>query len=92
GWAAIAVFGIVVIGAAGLVYIYAIKRVKAQDAALLSYIEPVSAMLLGLALLGEVPHWQDFVGAALIIAAGVLLLQFRRGAAKTAEVFDAAER
>ena len=92
GWAAIAVLGIVVIGAAGLVYIYAIKRVKAQDAALLSYIEPVSAMLLGLALLGEVPHWQDFVGAALIIAAGVLLLQFRRGAAKTAEVFDAAER
>jgi drug/metabolite transporter (DMT)-like permease len=92
GWAAIAVFGVVVIGAAGLVYIYALKRVMAQDAALLSYIEPVSAMLLGLALLGEVPHWQDFAGAALIIVAGVLLLQFRRGAAKTAEVFDAAER
>ena len=92
GWAAIAVFGIVVIGAAGLVYIYAIKRVKAQDAALLSYIEPVSATLMGLALLSEVPHWQDFVGAALIIAAGVLLLRFRRGAAVAAEVFDAAER
>lgn len=92
GWASIAVFGIVVIGAAGLIFMYAIKRVKAQDAGLLSYIEPVSAMLLGLALLGEVPHWQDFVGAALIIAAGVLLLRFRWGAAETAEVFDAAER
>jgi drug/metabolite transporter (DMT)-like permease len=92
GWASIAVFGVVVIGGAGLVFMYAIKRVKAQDAALLSYIEPVSAMLLGLALLGEVPHWQDFVGAALIIAAGALLLRFRRGAAETAEVFDAAER
>jgi len=92
GWASIAVFGVVVIGAAGLIFMYAIKRVKAQDAAMLSYIEPVSAMLLGLALLGEVPHWQDFAGAALIIAAGALLLQFRRGAAGTAEVFDAAER
>jgi len=92
GWASIAVFGIVVIGAAGLIFMYAIKRVKAQDAGLLSYIEPVSAMLLGLGLLGEVPNWQDFVGAALIIAAGVLLLRFRWGAAETAEVFDAAER
>jgi drug/metabolite transporter (DMT)-like permease len=92
GWASIAVFGIVVIGAAGLIFMYALKRVKAQDAGLLSYIEPVSAMLLGLALLGEVPHWQDFVGAVLIIAAGVLLLGFRGGAAETAEVFDAAER
>lgn len=92
GWASIAVFGVVVIGAAGLIFMYAIKRVKAQDAALLSYIEPVSAMLLGLALLGEVPHWQDFMGAALIIAAGALLLRFRRGSPETAEVFDAAER
>lgn len=92
GWASIAVFGVVVIGGAGLIYLYAIKRVKAQDAALLSYIEPVSAMLLGLALLGETPHWQDFAGAALIIAAGAALLRFRSGSAKTAEVFDAAER
>ena len=92
GWASIAVFGIVVIGAAGLIFMYAIKRVKAQDAGLLSYIEPVSAMLLGFILLGEVPHWQDFVGAALIIAAGVLLLRFRWGVAETADVFDAAER
>ena len=92
GWASIAVFGFVIIGAAGLTFMYAIKRVKAQDAGLLSYIEPVSAMLLGLALLGEVPNWQDFVGAALIIAAGALLLQFRRGAAEAAEFFDAAER
>ena len=93
GWASISVFGVVVIGGAGLIYLYAVKRVKAQDAALLSYIEPVSAMLLGFALLGEVPNWQDFAGAALIIAAGVLLLTLRTGAAEeVAEVFDAAER
>jgi drug/metabolite transporter (DMT)-like permease len=93
GWASIAVFGIVVIGAAGLVYLYALRRVKAQDAGLLSYIEPVSAMVLGFLVLGEAPNWQDFVGAALIIAAGALLLRLRTGAAEeVVEVCDDAER
>lgn len=93
GWASIAVFGVVVIGGAGLIYLYAVKRVRAQDAALLSYIEPVSAMVLGLALLGEVPTWQDFAGAALIIVAGVLLLRLRTGVSEeVAEVFEPAER
>jgi drug/metabolite transporter (DMT)-like permease len=92
GWASIAVFGVVVIGVAGLIYLYALKRVKAQDAALLSYIEPVSAMAYGLLLLGEAPHWQNFLGAALIVAAGVLLLVLRRPGEEVGEVFDAAER
>ncbi len=92
GWASIAVFGVVVIGVAGLIYLYALKRVKAQDAALLSYIEPVSAMAYGLLLLGEAPHWQNFLGAGLIVAAGVLLLGLRRPGEEVAEVFDAAER
>lgn len=92
GWASIAVFGVVVVGAAGLVYLYALKRVKAQDAALLSYIEPVSAMVLGLVLLSETPNWQDFVGAALIIVAGALLMRLRRPGEEVAEFFDAAER
>lgn len=92
GWLSIAALGFVVIGGASVTYLYAVKLVKAQDAALLSYIEPVSAMVLGIVLLGETPHWQEFVGAALIIAAGVLLLKFRLGAGEVAEVFDAAER
>jgi drug/metabolite transporter (DMT)-like permease len=77
GWAAIAFFGVVSFGVVSLAYFYALKGVKAQDAALLSYIEPVSAMLFGFALLGETPHWQDIAGAVLIIAAGALLLRLR---------------
>ena len=77
GWAAIGVFGTVSFGVAGLIYFYALKRVKAQDAALLSYIEPVSAMIFGFALLSESPNWQDLVGAVLILAAGALLLRMR---------------
>jgi drug/metabolite transporter (DMT)-like permease len=92
GWAAIAIYGVVIMGGAGVVYLYALKRVKAQDAGLLSYIEPVGAMALGAVLLGETVSPVEVAGAALIIAAGILLLRFRRGGPTTAEVFDAAER
>jgi len=76
-WVVIAVFGSLSFGGASLAYIYALKGVKAQDAALLSYIEPVSAMILGFLALGESPTWLDLVGAALIVAAGALLLRLR---------------
>jgi len=76
-WIALVVFGTVSFGAASLTYFYALKRVKVQDAAILSYIEPVSAMVLGFAFLGEAPRPQDYLGAALIVVAGVLLLKLR---------------
>jgi len=76
-WVALVVFGTVSFGAASLTYFYALKQVKVQDAAILSYIEPVSAMVLGFALLGEAPRPQDYLGAALIVVAGILLLKLR---------------
>jgi len=76
-WIALVVFGCVSFGAASLIYFYSLKRVKVQDAAILSYIEPVSAMVLGFALLGEAPRPQDYLGAALIVVAGLLLLKLR---------------
>ena len=76
-WIALVAFGTVSFGAASLTYFYALKRVKVQDAAILSYIEPVSAMVLGFAFLGEAPRPQDYLGAALIVVAGVLLLKLR---------------
>jgi drug/metabolite transporter (DMT)-like permease len=91
GWAVIVVFGVVSIGAAGLSYIYALRRVKAQDAAILSYIEPVSATFFGAVLLGQMPHWQDYCGAVLIIAAGLLLLRLK-ASARIEEVMDPGER
>lgn len=76
-WIALVVFGTVSFGAASLTYFYALKRVKVQDAAVLSYIEPVSAMVLGFAFLGEAPRPQDYLGATLIVVAGFLLLKLR---------------
>ncbi len=71
GWIAIFILGVVHIGLAGLLYVYAARRVKAQHIGIISYIEPLSAMIFGLLFLGEQPGWQDLAGGLLIIAAGL---------------------
>ena len=75
GWASLLVLGTVHTALAGLVYIYAVKRVKAQHVGIIAYLEPLSAMAFGLVLLGEQPGWQDLAGGILIIAAGTLVLR-----------------
>ncbi len=60
---------------AGLVYVHAVKRVKAQHVGIIAYLEPLSAVLFGLAFLGERPGWQDLAGGVLIIAAGSLVMR-----------------
>jgi RarD protein len=77
GWASLIILGTVHTALAGLVYIYAVKGVKAQHIGIIAYLEPLSAMVFGLIFLGEQPGWQDMAGGLLIIAAGVMVL--RRG-------------
>jgi drug/metabolite transporter (DMT)-like permease len=77
GWISLVILGTVHTALAGLVYIYAVKRVKAQHVGIIAYLEPLSAMIFGLIFLGEHPGWQDLLGGLLIIAAGFLVL--RRG-------------
>lgn len=81
-WGAIVVFGVLNFGLVGLAYIYGLKGVKAQVASTLSYLEPVSAMALGLIFLNETPRWQDLAGALLIVFAGLLLLKLHAGDAE----------
>jgi drug/metabolite transporter (DMT)-like permease len=71
------ILGTVHTALAGLVYVYAVKKVKAQHVGIIAYLEPLSAMVFGLIFLGEQPGWQDIAGGILIIAAGVIVL--RRG-------------
>jgi drug/metabolite transporter (DMT)-like permease len=73
-WASMVVLGLVFSAFLGMAYITIVKRVKAQHMGVLSYIDPVSSTLFAWALLGEVPGWQNFVGGALIIAAGMIVL------------------
>jgi len=74
GWASILVLGAFHSAFLGMAYIYIVKKVKAQHMGVLSYIDPVSSTLFAWALLGETPGWQNFVGGALIIAAGCIVL------------------
>jgi len=77
GWASLLILGTVHTALAGLVYVYAVKKVKAQHVGIIAYLEPLSAVVFGLIFLGEQPGWQDLAGGLLIIVAGAVVL--RRG-------------
>lgn len=77
GWVSLIILGTVHTAFAGLVYVYAVKKVKAQHVGIIAYLEPLSAVVFGAVFLGEHPGWQDLVGGLLIIAAGAMVL--RRG-------------
>ena len=74
GWAALFVIGAFHSALLSLAYVYIAKRVKAQHLGVISYVEPVSSTLFAFLLLGETPGWQNYVGGALIIAAGIIVL------------------
>ncbi|MDF2674664.1 MAG: transporter [Clostridiales bacterium] len=63
----ILVVGIVHTGIAYLIYFSAIKNVKAQSAAILSYIDPVSAILFGTLILSEPVNIIQILGGLLIL-------------------------
>ncbi len=72
GKAYLGFLGVVLTGVTGLLYVHAARRVKAQHLGIISYVEPLSAVLYGWFLLGETPGWRSMAGGVLIIAAGVL--------------------
>ncbi len=75
GWASLAVLGMLHTGLAGVVYVYAVKRVKAQHVGIIAYLEPASAMLFGFLFLEEIVGWQDLLGGFLIVAAGAMVIR-----------------
>ncbi len=86
GWISIIILGVIHIGIAGLLYVHAARQVKAQHIGIISYLEPLSAMVFGLLFLGERPGWQDLAGGLLIIAAGLtIFLQITTGEGKEAK-------
>ena len=50
--------------------------IKVQHAAIMGYIEPVSAPLYALVILSQVPSWWTVAGGALIIGAGVIVVRY----------------
>jgi drug/metabolite transporter (DMT)-like permease len=76
----LALLGIVLTGVTGIVYVIAIRVVAATTAGILGYLEPLSAVVLSAAILGESPSPWVAVGGAAIVAAGlVVVLEDARG-------------
>lgn len=69
--------GIVHSTIAPLLYVQGFKSVKANEAAILGYFEPVGAIILALIFLHEVPGIKALLGGALILYSGYMVLRSR---------------
>ena len=69
-WGAVLLLGIVFTGVSTLVYAMLLRHVTAQAAGVLTFLEPVAAVLLAWAILDERPGAATLVGGALVVAAG----------------------
>jgi len=63
---------------APLLYVDGFKSVKANEAAVIGYIEPLGAIILALIFLGEVPHFKALLGGVLILYSGFMVLKSRQ--------------
>jgi RarD protein len=73
-WGVTLALGIVFTGASTLVYVTLLRRVTAQAAGLLTFLEPVAGVLLAWALLDQGPGAATLAGGALVLAAGLVVV------------------
>ena len=74
----IALLGLVLTGALGVVFIASVPHVPVSTTGTLMYLEPVAAAVLAALLLGESLTWQVAVGGAAIVLAGVAVVLVQR--------------
>ena len=67
GWACLLVVGLVHTGIAYCLYFSALKEIPGQEAAILSYIDPLVAVVISVTVLGEGIILAQIVGGALIL-------------------------
>lgn len=67
GWVCLLVVGLIHTGITYCLYFSALKELPGQEAAILSYIDPLVAIVVGVAVLGEPLSWQQFIGGVLIL-------------------------
>ena len=71
-YALLAVVGIVHTGIAYWLYFGALGRLPSQSVALFSYLDPVLAIVLSALWLKDPLHWQEVLGAALILGSALI--------------------
>ncbi len=73
-WGAVLLLGVVFTGVATLAYATLLRRVTAQAAGVLTFLEPVAAVLLAAALLDERLSARVVAGGALVLASGLAVV------------------
>jgi len=67
GWGCLLIVGLVHTGITYCLYFSSLKELPGQEAAILSYIDPLVAVIIGVAVLGEPLSWQQLAGGGLIL-------------------------
>lgn len=78
-WAAVLVLGIGLTGLSTLAYASLLRHTTAQAAGILTFLEPVSAVLLAWVFLGESLSPRAVLGAVLVLAAGIAVVALEPG-------------
>ncbi len=73
-WVAAVMLGVVCTALPYVLYAEGLRRVRVEHASILGYLEPVSAPVYALLVLGETPSATTVAGGALIVAAGVAVI------------------
>lgn len=74
----LAIVGVVHTGFAYLLYFGALKKLKSQTAAILSYIDPAAAIILSSIIFVQLPTTYELVGVVLIMSAALLSENFKK--------------
>ncbi len=67
GWVCLLVVGLVYTGVTYCMYFTAVEHIPGQEVAILSYIDPLVAVIVGVAVLGEPLSLQQLIGGAMIL-------------------------
>ena len=67
GWVCLLIVGLVHTGITYCLYFSSLKELPGQEVAILSYIDPLVAVVIGVAVLGEPLTWQQLVGGSMIL-------------------------
>lgn len=74
-----ALLGLVTTAFSFSLFMDGLHYIRVQHAGIIAYVEPVSAPLYALVLLGQMPGGWTIAGGALIVAAGILVVLYARG-------------
>ena len=84
-WGAVLLLGVALTGLSTLVYAGLLQHVTAQAAGILTFLEPVSAVLLAWALLGEHVEVRTLLGGVLVLLAGAVVVALEPADARVTE-------